>query len=67
MAYGNTNDIFEAVDAAIQKAESNNISGILQIYGALDLLKVIALLDPKLFISIQKFVMDLISPKQKRT
>lgn len=62
----NTNDIFSAIYAARKKAENNNISGILQVYGALDLLKLIALVNPELFKSIQKFIMDLpVLSKQK--
>ena len=65
LTYNKTKDIFKAVDVAIQKAENNNISGILQVYGALDLLKVIALLNPQLFLSIENLVISLIGPKPK--
>lgn len=63
--WGKTNDIFQAYDGAKQTAEKNFSSVPIQFFAALDLLKIIDLLNPTLLNSIQKLLLGLF-PKSKQ-
>ena len=64
--WNSTNDFFQAYDAAKEEADKTFITLPLQIVGALDLLKLIAILKPEILIAFQNMLADILFPPKTK-